>query len=173
MLEKSAVGYIGGKPKEEKSMNLDYGKLSYRVFCAAAAAALALSLAACGEKPPAGTASAKIDSAADVAARQAKQAAAAAEKKKAEEEKRKADAANKAAAEKTAADPALADKVKAALVAAPGLKDLAMDVHSSDGAATLYGTVDTNAQRRKAEKVAAGVPGVKSVKDELQIVKGS
>ena len=67
----------------------------------------------------------------------------------------------------------MADKVKAALVATPGLKDLAMDVHSSDGAATLYGIVDTNAQRRKAEKVGAGVPGVKSVKDELQIVKGS
>ena len=154
-------------------MNLDYRKPSYRAFCAAAAAALGLSLAACGEKPPADTASAKIESAADVAARQAKQAAAAAEKKKAEEEKRKADAAKKAADEKTAVDAALADKVKAALVATPGLKNLAMDVRSSDGEVTLFGTVDNNAQRRKADKVAAGVPGVKSVKNELQIVKGS
>ena len=141
-------------------MNLDYRKPSYRAFCAAAAAALGLSLAACGEKPPADTASAKIESAADVAARQAKQAAAAAEKKK-------------AADEKTAVDAALADKVKAALVATPGLKNLAMDVRSSDGEVTLFGTVDNNAQRRKADKVAAGVPGVKSVKNELQIVKGS
>ncbi len=150
-------------------MNLDYRKPSYRVFCAAVAAALALSLAACGDKPPAETATAKSESAADVAARQAKQAAAAA----AEEAKKKADAAKKAADEKTAADTAFADKVKAALVATPGLKNLAMDVRASDGEVTLFGTVDTNAQRRKAEKVTAGVPGVKSVKNELQIVRGS
>lgn len=150
-------------------MNFDDRKPAYREFCAAAAAALALTLAACGEKPPAETATAKIESAADVAARQAKQAAAAA----AEVEKQKADAVKKAADEKTAADSALADKVKAALVATPGLKDLAMDARASDGAVTLFGTVDSKAQGRKAAKVAAGVAGVKSVKDELQIVKGS
>ena len=147
-------------------MNLDCRKLGYRVFCAAAAAALALSLAACGEKPSPETATAKIEGAADVAARQATQAVAAAEKKK-------TDAANKAAGEKAAADTALAAKVKAALVATPGLKNLAMDVRASDGEVTLFGTADSNAQRRQAEKVAAGVPGVKSVKDELKIVRGS
>ena len=63
--------------------------------------------------------------------------------------------------------------MKAALLATPGLKNLAMDVRSSGGAVTLFGTADNNAQRRQAEKVAAGVPGVKSVKDELKIVRGS
>ena len=153
-------------------MKPDFSKPRHQVHCAVAMAALAMSLAACGDKP-AETATAKIESAADVAARQAQQAAAAAEKKKAEEEKQKAGAAKQAADEKAAADSALAGKVKAAIVATPGLKDLALDVRSSDGAVTLFGTVDTDAQRRQAEKVAAGVPGVKSVKDELKIVKGS
>jgi len=154
-------------------MNQDHRNPVCRVFCAAIAAALALSLAACGEKPPADTATAKIESATEVAARQAKAAAAAAEKKKAEEQKAQAEAAKKAADAKTAADKALADKVKAALVATPGLKDLGFDVRSSNGDVTLFGSADTQAQRHKAEKVAAGVPGVHSVTDELQIVRGS
>ncbi len=147
-------------------MDLKYAKPSYRLLCAGVAAALGLSLAACGEKPAAETATAKIESAADVAARQAKQAAAAAEQKAADQAKQAADA-------KAAADSALAAKVKAAIMAAPGLKDMAMDVRSADGKVTLFGNADNEAQRRQAEKVAAGVPGVKSVKDELLIVKGS
>jgi osmotically-inducible protein OsmY len=154
-------------------MNLDYSRPRYRLFCAAAAAALALSLAACGDKPPAETATAKIESAAEVVARQAQQAEAAAAKQKAEEEQQKAQAAQKAADETKAADAALASKVKAAIVSMPGLKSMAMDVQSSDGEVTLYGTADSDAQRRKAEKAAAGVEGVKSVKNELKIVRGS
>jgi len=38
---------------------------------------------------------------------------------------------------------------------------------------TLYGTANTRARREKAAKVASGVPGVKSVKNELVIVAGS
>ena len=154
-------------------MKLDTRKPGYRLFCAAATAALALSLAACGDKPPAETATAKIESAADVAARQAQQAAAAAEKKKAEAEKQKADPAKQAADAKAAADSALAARVKAAIVATPGLKNLAMDVRSSGGAVTLFGTADTDAQRRQAEQAAAAVPGVSSVKNELLLVRGS
>ncbi len=149
-------------------MNRDYRKPSCRVFCTAAV--LALSLAACGDKPPA--APAKI-AGTDAAALQAKQAAAAAAQKQAEEQKAQADAAKKAADEKAAADSALAAKVKSALAATPGLKNLGLDVHASDGEVTLFGTADTNAQRHKAEKVAAAVPGVTSVKDALQIVRGS
>ena len=38
---------------------------------------------------------------------------------------------------------------------------------------TLYGTVDNKKNRDKAGQVASGVPGVRSVKNELVIVAGS
>jgi osmotically-inducible protein OsmY len=67
----------------------------------------------------------------------------------------------------------LAGKVKAALGADPALKLLAIDAGASDGVVTLYGTANNKRNRDKAAKVAAGVPGVKSVKNELVIVAGS
>jgi osmotically-inducible protein OsmY len=67
----------------------------------------------------------------------------------------------------------LANKIKAALGADPALKVLAIDASVSDGAVTLYGTANNRALREKAAKVVAGVPGVKSVKNELVIVAGS
>jgi osmotically-inducible protein OsmY len=67
----------------------------------------------------------------------------------------------------------LANKIKAALGADPALKVLAIDASVSDGAVTLYGTANNRALREKAAKVVSGVPGVKSVKNELVIVAGS
>ncbi|HKV86802.1 MAG TPA: BON domain-containing protein [Candidatus Dormibacteraeota bacterium] len=67
----------------------------------------------------------------------------------------------------------LAGKVKSALGADPALKLLAIDAGASDGVVTLYGTADNKRNRDKAARVAAGVPGVKSVKNELVIVAGS
>ena len=67
----------------------------------------------------------------------------------------------------------LANKIKAALGADPALKVLAIDAAVADGAVTLYGTANNRALREKAAKVVAGVPGVKSVKNELVIVAGS
>jgi osmotically-inducible protein OsmY len=67
----------------------------------------------------------------------------------------------------------LAGKVKSALGADPVLKLLAIDAGASDGVVTLYGTADNKRSRDRAARVAAGVPGVKSVKNELVIVAGS
>src|SRR6266852_4488195 len=67
----------------------------------------------------------------------------------------------------------LANKIKSALAADPALKTLAIDAAVADGAVTLYGTANNRALREKAAKVVAGVPGVKSVKNELVIVAGS
>jgi len=67
----------------------------------------------------------------------------------------------------------LAGKVKSALSADPALKLLAIDAGAADGVVTLYGTADNKKNRDKAARVAAGVPGVKSVKNELVIVAGS
>jgi osmotically-inducible protein OsmY len=86
----------------------------------------------------------------------------------------KSDESRKAAeAPKIDEDAELAAKVKAALGTDPALKLLAIDARASGGAVTLYGTADTRARRDKAAKVASGVPGVKSVKNELVIVAGS
>ena len=67
----------------------------------------------------------------------------------------------------------LAGKVKSALRSDPALKLLAIDAGASEGVVTLYGTADNRKNRDKAAKVAAGVEGVKSVKNELVIVAGS
>jgi len=67
----------------------------------------------------------------------------------------------------------LAGKVKSAFGADPALKLLAIDAGASDGVVTLYGTADNKNNRDRAARVAAGVPGVKSVKNELVIVAGS
>lgn len=127
---------------------------------AAAAIALALSLAACGDKPDE-----------PVAVQLASVPAAVPEKKMTEAPK--ASAPLSAAEARAQADTALAGKVKAAIDAAPGLKNMPMDVRASDGRVTLYGTADDDAQRSKAEQVAARVPGVKTVKNELLILRGS
>jgi osmotically-inducible protein OsmY len=67
----------------------------------------------------------------------------------------------------------LAGRVKSALGADPALKMLAIDAGATDGVVTLYGTADNKKNRDKAAHVASGVPGVKSVKNELVIVAGS
>jgi osmotically-inducible protein OsmY len=67
----------------------------------------------------------------------------------------------------------LAGKVKSALGADPALKMLAIDAGAYDGVVTLYGTADNKKNRDKAAKVASGVPGVKSVNNQLVIVAGS
>jgi osmotically-inducible protein OsmY len=70
-------------------------------------------------------------------------------------------------------DSELAARVKSALGADPAVRLLAIDARASGGVVTLYGTADTRAHREAAAKVASGVPGVKSVKNELVIVAGS
>jgi len=70
-------------------------------------------------------------------------------------------------------DAALAAKVKSALRAEPALKKSTVDIGTSGGVVTLYGTADTRANRERAAQVASNVPGVKSVKNEMIIVSGS
>jgi hyperosmotically inducible protein len=153
-------------------MKPELRKPDSRWIPAAVAAALLLSLGACGDKPAVETATAKPGNAADTAALQPAQAAAA-EKTKAGETARAMSPAQRAADVKEAADSALAAKTKAAIVAVPGLENLPMDVRASGNAVTLYGTADNEEQRHKAEKAAAQVPGVASVNNKLLLVRGS
>jgi hyperosmotically inducible protein len=82
-------------------------------------------------------------------------------------------AAKPAQAAKVDEDKALAARVKSALGSDPRLKLLAIDAGSSSGVVTLYGTADSRAHREQAAQVAADVPGVTSVRNELVIVAGS
>ncbi len=68
----------------------------------------------------------------------------------------------------------LAAKVKRALEA-PNAKLPAggIDVTAADGKVSLWGTVETDQQRRRAAQIAAKVDGVRGVDNQLKVVKGS
>jgi outer membrane biosynthesis protein TonB len=78
-----------------------------------------------------------------------------------------------AQAEKPDPDKALAAKVHDALSAALGSLADGIDVTASGGKVTLWGTVPEKAKRSQAVRAAAGVSGVKSVKDNMAVVAGS
>jgi len=66
-------------------------------------------------------------------------------------------------------DSALTAKVKAALLADPGLKSLAVSVTTYRSEVLLSGFVNSSDQIQKAVAVARGVEGVQSVKNELNV----
>jgi osmotically-inducible protein OsmY len=63
--------------------------------------------------------------------------------------------------------------VKAAISSNPSLRSVAVGVDSDNGVVTLYGTADTPALSLQAAMIALNVAGVRSVKNEMVIVKGS
>ena len=63
----------------------------------------------------------------------------------------------------------LTAKVKAALLADPGVQGLQIDVDSSDGVVTLSGSVGGATQVERAQAITRGVDGVKSVESRLTI----
>jgi osmotically-inducible protein OsmY len=67
-------------------------------------------------------------------------------------------------------DSWLTTKVKSALAADVGLKTLTgINVDTTGSVVTLKGSVDTAANKSRAEQVARGVEGVSSVKNELAV----
>ena len=135
-----------------------------QLFLRTVASGLVLGMAACDAISPADKA------AASKAPQVTREAMPASGKADAKTEPTKG-AAGASAAEK--ANAGLAAKVKAALADSPALKTLGIDVTAADGAIILFGTVDTRANRDKAEKIASGVEGVKSVTNNLLLVRGS
>ncbi|HYL25155.1 MAG TPA: BON domain-containing protein [Burkholderiales bacterium] len=68
----------------------------------------------------------------------------------------------------------LAAKVKQALEAPKAkLPAGGIDVTAADGKVSLWGTVETDQQRRRAAQIAGKVDGVKGVDNQLKVVKGS
>jgi hyperosmotically inducible periplasmic protein len=103
----------------------------------------------CDQRAPAGSTQAKMDQAAN-----------------------KVGTAITDAADKTAAatdDAAITAKVKAALLAEPGLKSTAINVDTSGANVTLSGSVDTSDMRDRAKQVASSTSGVKSVVDQMTV----
>ena len=60
-------------------------------------------------------------------------------------------------------------KTRAALAATDDLRDSTVNVDVDNAAVTLSGTVANQAQKTKAEQVAKGVDGVKSVRNNLTV----
>jgi len=66
-------------------------------------------------------------------------------------------------------DSALTAKVKAALLAEPGLRSLQISVDTKNAAVTLSGSVDSSVSRDRAKEVASSVAGVSTVVDQLTV----
>jgi hypothetical protein len=60
-------------------------------------------------------------------------------------------------------------KTRAALLTTNDLRESTINVDVVNDVVTLKGTVETRAQKTKAEQVAKGIDGVKSVKNELKV----
>ena len=61
-------------------------------------------------------------------------------------------------------------KTRLALMTTDGVDTWDLNVDTRDGAVTLHGKVATDAAKKKAETVASGIEGAKSVKNLLQVV---
>lgn len=60
-------------------------------------------------------------------------------------------------------------KTRAALLTTSDLRESTINVDAVNDVITLRGTVETAAQKTKAEQVAKGIDGVKQVKNELKV----
>ena len=69
-------------------------------------------------------------------------------------------------------DTALTTKVKAAILAEPGLHSMDIGVDTKDAVVTLSGTVDSPPLKERAKQVASNVSGVRSVVDNLSAKSG-
>jgi len=143
-------------------MNTSFERSTRRLAAAAIGSILALALAACGEEKPPPT-----------PAEQAAPAPQALPKAEATPAPAAMPAPAQAEAPKPDPDKALAAQVKAALEADKGVGAQGIDVTAKEGVVTLWGTVAQPERRALAVTIARAVPGVKSVQNNLQVVKGS
>jgi len=60
-------------------------------------------------------------------------------------------------------------KTRAALLTTSGIRESTINVDVNNDVVTLRGTVETAAEKTKAEQVAKGIEHVKSVKNELKV----
>ena len=103
----------------------------------------------CDQRAPAGSTTAKMDRAADKI------------------ENKVSNAADKTAA--VTEDAAITAKVKAAILAEPGLKSLQINVDTNGATVTLSGNVDNADLKERAKQIASNTSGVKGVVDQLAV----
>ena len=68
-------------------------------------------------------------------------------------------------------DAAITGAIKTKMLADSDVGGLKIDIDTTDGVVVLKGNVSSAAEKRKAVQIARGTDGVKSVKDQLKIVK--
>ncbi|HSH54890.1 MAG TPA: BON domain-containing protein [Methylophilaceae bacterium] len=74
-------------------------------------------------------------------------------------------------AKRVVSDSVITTKTKAELLKDEGFKSLKVSVETHQGVVLLSGFVETEAQVKQAEEIAAGIEGVKSVKNSLLVKK--
>jgi len=72
----------------------------------------------------------------------------------------------------TVDDASITAKVKAAILAEPGLKSLSINVDTKDATVTLSGNVASDQLRDRAKQIAMSTEGVKNVVDNLTVKAG-
>ena len=75
------------------------------------------------------------------------------------------------AADKAVTDDALYDRVRMKLAGDSVVKGGALQVDVKSGVVTLSGNVQTEKQKDKAERLTKGIRGVKSVVNQIKVVK--
>ena len=123
------------------------------VLFAATAAIIAASLAACDSRGPVEQAAAKRDAAAP-----------APPAKTAEDVRSPAT---------PSVDAELGDKVKRVLTSTPDVEVGAIEVAAAGGVVTIYGTVEFPAEKDRVAILALGIDGVRSVVNNLVVIRGS
>lgn len=83
------------------------------------------------------------------------------------------DAGKATASGNAATDAELEARVKSALLAEPAVRGSVIDVRSTDGIVTLFGTVDKLTHRDQLTRTASAVPGVRAVLNNVKIISGS
>jgi hyperosmotically inducible protein len=168
--------------------NVMQAKLTRKTILAGAIAA-ALSLAACGDNRDDATRTSRVDTPASTsttttadrlpadastAAKRAEQRADQADNVAVNGAERARDRVENAGdkAANTASDAAMTAKVKARLMAEPGIDSLDIDVDTDNGRVILSGNVDTPQHRARAKELASSVEGVTGVVDRMSVQKG-
>lgn len=130
--------------------------ISKRILLTGASIIFAIALAACDKKDSAETAGRSIDQATEKAGDKMDEAA----KKLGEQSKKAGEALD---------DTTITAKVKAAILAEPGLKVLQINVDTMNGIAILTGSADSQQSSDRAKEIAGAVAGVKGVENQLVV----